>query len=66
MFKIILAAAIVAILTAPAALAVTAQQQNRIINKKNCTPDACLKALRQRGYSFATAANWCAANNNGC
>jgi len=43
-----------------------AQQQNRIISKKSCTPDACIKALRQRGYPFATAANWCAANNNGC
>jgi len=66
MFKIILAVAIVAILTAPATQAMAAQQQNRIISKKSCTPDACIKALRQRGYPFATAANWCAANNNGC
>lgn len=39
--------------------------QNRIV-KKNCTPDACIKAVRQKGYPFASAASWCAAHNNGC
>ena len=66
MLKIALAAVIVAALVAVAAQPAVAQQQNRIVSKKNCTPDACIKALRQRGYPFATAAIWCAANNNGC
>ena len=42
------------------------QQQNRIVSKKSCNPDACIKAVRQKGYPFATAASWCAAHNNGC
>jgi hypothetical protein len=43
-----------------------AQQQNRIVDKKTCNPDACIKAVRQKGFPFATAAAWCAAHNNGC
>ena len=42
------------------------QQQNNIVPKKSCNPDACIKMVRQKGYPFATAASWCAKNNNGC
>jgi hypothetical protein len=44
----------------------TVEQRNAIAKKSSCTPDACIKAARQKGYTFATAAAWCAANNNGC
>jgi hypothetical protein len=44
----------------------TVEQQNTIAKKKSCTPDACIKMVRQKGFPFATAASWCAANNNGC
>jgi len=65
MLKLIVTIAFLVIL-AGTAVQPAAAQQTRIVSKKNCTPDACIKALRQRGYPFATAANWCAANNNGC
>ncbi len=42
------------------------QQQNNIAPKKSCNPDACIKMVRQKGYTFATAAAWCARNNNDC
>lgn len=66
MSRIVVLATIIAAFAILVAQPVAAQQQNRIISKKNCTPDACIKALRQRGYPFGRAANWCAANNNGC
>jgi hypothetical protein len=44
----------------------TVEQQNAIAKKKSCTPDACIKAVRQKGFPFASAASWCAAHNNGC
>jgi hypothetical protein len=42
------------------------QKQNNIAPKKSCNPDACIKMVRQKGSTFATAATWCAKNNNGC
>lgn len=42
------------------------QQQKNIVPKKSCNPDACIKMVRQKGFPFATAASWCAKNNNGC
>ena len=42
------------------------QQQNAIAPKKSCNPDACMKMVRQKGFTSATAAAWCAKNNNGC
>ena len=61
--------ALAVLIAAASAIAVQpaqAQQQNRIVSKKSCNPDACIKAVRQKGYPFATAASWCAAHNNGC
>jgi hypothetical protein len=57
-----LAAGVVTIAAAPP----VAAQQNMVVKKKSCTPDTCIKMVRQRGYPFATAAAWCAAHNNGC
>ena len=42
------------------------QLKNNIVSKKSCNPDACIKMVRQKGFPFATAASWCAKNNNGC
>lgn len=42
------------------------QQQKNVVPKKSCNPDACIKMVRQKGFPFATAASWCAKNNNGC
>jgi len=50
-------------------LATVPQQQQQLKNnipKKSCNPDGCIKMVRQKGFPFATAASWCAKNNNGC
>jgi len=64
--RVVVAAVIAVIFALIAVQPAAAQLANRIVSKKNCTPDACIKMLRQRGYPFATASRWCAANNNGC
>jgi len=66
MRKIIVAGAMAIALSGVAVPLATLQQQNTITKKKSCTPDACIKTVRQKGYPFASAASWCAANNNGC
>jgi hypothetical protein len=62
---------VMAVLIAAASFAATnqpaaARSQNRIVSKKNCTPDACMNAVRTKGYPYATAARCCATHNNGC
>lgn len=66
MRMIVIAVLIAALSSVIAIQHAQAQQQNRIVSKKSCNPDACIKAVRQKGFPFATAASWCAAHNNGC
>jgi len=64
--RFLIAAALAGMLALAIADQPVAAQQNRIVDKKRCNPDACMKALRQKGYTYATAASWCATHNNGC
>jgi hypothetical protein len=67
MRMIVIASVITVALSGVAVPLATVQQQNNIVKgKKNCTPDACQKTVRQKGFPFATAASWCATHNNGC
>ena len=70
MRKIVMAGAVASVMTTVLSGAViplaTVPQQNAIAQKKSCNPDACIKTVRQKGLPFATAAAWCAKNNNGC
>ena len=66
MRQIVIASVMALALSGLAVPYATVQQQNEIAKKKSCTPDACIKMVRQKGFPFASAASWCASHNNGC
>ena len=66
MRKLMIAGVMAVVLSGVALPLGTVDQRNAIAKRKSCTPDTCIKSVRQKGYTFAAAAAWCAANNNGC
>jgi hypothetical protein len=65
MRSIMIAAAIMLVGTFAA---VSAQQEadKKAKASPRCSAEACMERGAKMGFSSSTAAQWCAANNNGC